>query len=188
LETEKLSFLASEEKVKVIFAFNEILYNNDLLSEPDFIKHITKKITSHANTAMAKEWKNDFINAKTFLWPESFISKLNSNLGKYKNAPAFVLNNKQAKYIMVVHTFWMDFGFDMGLMKRPAKAHLKIYFYKASDPVNYITVSETYEAKGLYNESRFKNSEYPKPSLATIQNLYQRIAPNLSKTLKKVVK
>lgn len=188
IDTKELSFLASEEKVNVIFAFNEILYNNDQLSEQAFLKHITKKITNHANVNMANEWSEDFLQAKGVIWPESFITELNTSLEKYKNAPAFVLNNMQTKYILVVHTFQMDFGFDMGLMKRPATNKMKFYFYKASDPVNHIVVSETYQGKGLFNESRYKNSEYPKPSLASIQNLYQRVAPELAKSLKKIVK
>lgn len=190
IKTDKkaLAFLASEEKVNVIFAYNEILYNTDDLTEKDFLAHIHAKITKHGTAQMARDWREEFINARKKTWPEAFVKALNDELIKYKNAPRFVLNEPNTNYIMVVHTHQIDFGFDAGVIKKPADAKIDIYFYKASDKENFITKSKVSEAKGLYNESRYKNENWPKPSLKSIQNLYERVAPNLAKSLKRIVK
>jgi hypothetical protein len=188
MDKKALSFLSSEKTVNVIFAYNEILFNSDELSEAAFLKHIDQKITDHADSSMANEWLTDFQYAKATQWPRVFISQLNTYLGKLKHAPAFVLNAPETKYTMVIHTFWMDFGYDFGLMKRPAKADMKIYFYKSSDPLNAITSSKNYRAEGMINESRYKNEEYPKPSLASMQDMYVRTATHLYSNLKKALK
>ena len=137
---------------------------------------------------MAQKWSADFKKAKSKHWPEIFITILNSNLRENDNAPSFVLHDTSTKYFMVIHTFWMDFGYDIGVVKRPARANMTIYFYDNSDPLNAITSTKIPQAEGLFNESRYKNSEFPKPSLASMKDMYERVARNLSKSLKKVVK
>ena len=188
LDKKALSFLASEEKINVIFAFNNIVYNRGDLSEPEFLDDVTEKIIKHGSSTMAQEWSADFKKAKSKQWPEVFITILNQDLRKYKNAPAFILNNTSTKYIMIVHTYWMDFGYDIGVVKRPARANMIIYFYDTSNPIEAITSTRIRHAEGLVSESRYKNNEYPKPSLASMNHMYERLATNLSKSLKRVVK
>ena len=188
LNKKALSVLASEEKVNVIFAYKDLVYNRQDLSETEFLKDVSDKINKHANNAMAQKWTTDFKKAKSKHWPELFITILNSNLSKYDNAPSFVLHNTSTRYIMVIHTHWMDFGYDIGVVKRPARANMVIYFYDNSDPLNAITMTKIHHAEGLFNESRYKNSEFPKPSLASMRDMYERVAQNLSKSLKRVVK
>ena len=188
VEKKALDFLATEEKINVLFAYNEILYNRDDLTELDFLAHIHDKVTTHGTANMAREWREDFLKAKSETWPAAFVEVLNAQLKKYKNAPTFVLNDAEANYIMVIHTHRMNFGYDAGIIKSPAQAEIDIYFYKASDKENFITKSKVSEAKGIYNESRYKNELWPRPSLASIQNLYERVAPNLAKSLRKIVK
>ena len=188
LDKKALSFLSSEEKINVIFAFNNIVYNRGDLSEPEFLDDVTKKINKHGSSNMVQEWIADFKKAKSKQWPKTFITSLNQNLSKYKNAPAFILNNTATNYTMVVHTYWMDFGYDIGVVKRPARANIMIYFYDTSNPIDAINSARIRHAEGLVNESRYRNHEYPKPSLASMSHMYERVASNLSKSLKRVVK
>ena len=188
LDKKALSVLASEEKINVIFAFNNIVYDRGDLSEPEFINDVTEKIITQGSSTMAKEWIADFEKAKSKHWPEAFITILNQDLRKYKNAPAFNLDNKTTRYLMVVHTYWMDFGYDIGIVKRPAQANMMIYFYDTSNPIDAISSSRIHHAEGLVNESRYRNDEYPKPSLASMKHMYERVATELAKSLKKVVR
>lgn len=188
IDKRALAGLASEEKINVIFSYSELTFNSKYLSEPEFIEHIHEKISKHGDAEMAEKWVSDYKKAKKQSWPETFISQLNKELGKRRNAPAFVLNDTTTKYTVVVHTHWMNFGYDAGIVKKPAKASMDIYFYKTADAVNYLSLSKLKKREGLYNESRYSNNEWPRPSLASMRNVYERVAPNLADALKRVIK
>ncbi|GHC55463.1 hypothetical protein [Ulvibacter litoralis] len=188
IDKRALAGLASEERINVIFSYNELSFNGKHLPEAEFLQHIHEKVTKYGDLEMAEKWVADYKKAKKQSWPETFISKLNSDLGKLRNAPAFVLNDTTTKYTVVVHTHWMNFGYDAGIVKRPAKASMDIYFYKTSDAENYLSLSKLKKREGLYNDSRYRNKEWPRPSLASMRNVYERVAPNLAKALKRVVK
>lgn len=188
IDKRALSGLASEEKINVIFSYNELTFNGKYLPETEFVDHIYEKITKHRDTDMAEKWVSDYHKAKKQSWPETFITQLNKHLEKRRNVPAFVLNDTTTKYTIVVHTHWMNFGYDAGIVKRPAKASMDIYFFKTSDAENYLSLSKLKKREGLYNESRYSNKEWPRPSLASMRNVYERVAPNLADALKRVFK
>ncbi|RMA57894.1 hypothetical protein [Ulvibacter antarcticus] len=188
LHKKSLKVLASEEKINVIFAYDELTFDGRYISEKDFLKITTSRISNRENSLVANQWKADYLKAKKIIWPEAFITELNTALGQYRNAPAFVLNDPTTKYTMVIHTYWMDFGWDIGLMKRPAKATMTIYFYLSSDPENFIASTKLKKREGLVADSRYGNNLGSIPSLESMQHVYERIAPDLAKALKRIVK
>jgi len=82
------------------------------------------------------------------------VHNLNEELKKYAHAPKFVLEASNTKYTRVGHTHWMNFRWDIGAVKQPAKARMTLYFYKSRNPVNFILKKENRNAKGVGSDRR----------------------------------
>ena len=95
---KELAFLKKVDTVSVLITFNDLRFNADYLNENDFLEHISQKIKKHMNNTEAENWKTEYYNSKSELWPKAFINTLNETIAFYKNAPVFVLNQPNAKY------------------------------------------------------------------------------------------
>ncbi len=179
----ELAFLAKVDTVSVDITFDGLRFNGDNLGEKDFLEHISQKIKKHKNSTEAESWKSEFFNFKNELWPRAFVNTLNETTAFYKNAPVFVLNQPNAKYELRVNAFWMYFGYQAVIHTEPAKLHLTMDLTEVNSKkiISGLRIKETL---GLASPK----PEFPKVSLESMENAFQRAAENLGLSLKKVVK
>ena len=180
---KELSFLKNVDTVSVLVTFNDLHFNADNLNENEFLEHISQKIKKHLNNTEAENWKADYYNSKNELWPKAFVNTLNETTAFYKNAPVFVLNKPNAKYELRVNAFWMYFGYQVVVHTEPAKLHLTMDLTEVNSKktISDLRIKETL---GLV----IPKPEFPKVSLKSIENAFERAAENLGLSLKKVVK
>ncbi|OAB75799.1 hypothetical protein [Cochleicola gelatinilyticus] len=188
LDKTALAGLVSEETVNVIFAYNELTFDVTYIPEEEYLKEIHEKIARRSNPKAAYDWQRDFKKGKEEDFPKAFVAILNEELKDHDKVPTFILGATNSNYTLVVHTHWMNFGWDIGAVKQPTKARMTLYFYRTNDPVNFISKTEIRNAEGLVSDSRYGNGLGPLPSLASLQHVYERVAPNLAKGLKRIVK
>jgi|SRR5690606_8027394 len=180
---KELVFLAKVDTVSVEITFDDLLFNGDNLVEKDFLEHISQKIKKHLNDTEAENWKTEYFNFKNELWPQAFVNSLNKTTANYTNAPAFILNDPNAHYTLKVNAFWMYFGYQAVIHTEPAKLHLTMVLTE-KDSKKQIANLRIKETEGLH----IKKPEFPKVSLESMENAFQRAAENLGLSLKKVVK
>lgn len=180
---KELAFLKKVDTVSVLITFNDLRFNADNLNENDFLEHISQKIKKHMNNTEAENWKTEYYNSKSELWPQAFVNTLNETTDFYKNAPVFVLNQPNAKYELCINAFWMYFGYQAVIHTEPAKLHLTIDLTEVNSKkiISGLRIKETL---GLESPK----PEFPKVSLKSIENAFERAAENLGLSLKKVVK
>lgn len=178
-----LAFLAKIDTVSVVITYNDLHFNSDNLDEKDFLEHIAQKIKKHLNNTEAENWETEYFEYKNEFWPKSFVKSLNKTTSRFKNTPIFVLNKPNAKYSINVNAFWMYFGYDVGIHIEPAKLHLEINLIE-TDSKKLITNLRIKETKGL----SAKKPEFPKVSLESMEDCFERAAENLGLSFKKVVK
>ena len=180
---KELSFLKKVDTVSVLITFNDLHFNADNLNENDFLEHISQKIKKHMNNTEAENWKTEYYNSKSELWPKTFVNTLNETIAFYKNAPVFVLNQPNAKYELHINAFWMYFGYQAVIHTEPAKLHLTMDLVETNSKT-LIANLHIKETKGLVN----KLPDFPKVSLKSMENAFERAAENLGLSLKKIVK
>jgi hypothetical protein len=180
-----LSFLASEEKVNVVFAHDSLLYI-DNLSEKGFLQKMMKKIPHHATVEEANNWALAYNTNKFEKWPKAFIDQLNEKLSENENPPFFEMGNTKTEYTMSVNPSWMYFGYDAGIIDRPAKVTLQINFYKTKDPSNIIFSTEISRAMAKYNKQE-GDGEGAGPSLNRMRKAYIKAAYKLAQAFKRIV-
>lgn len=179
---KELIFLASEEKINVVFTYKGVEFNGDNLSETTFLNHIASKITRHQDTSEAVKWTHRYRQHKVKHWPEAFVSSLNKTVAPYKHAPTFVLDEKNARYTLEVEVKWMYFGYDIKVLAQPAKLTTELIFYR-TDTSQIVSKLEIEKTKGLSTKE-----DFPKLSLKSMENCFERAAENLGLSLKKVLK
>lgn len=89
---KELAFLKNVDTVSVVITFSDLHFNADNLDENDFLEHISQKVKKHLNNTEAENWKSEYYNSKSDLWPKAFVTKLNETTALYKHSPVFVLN------------------------------------------------------------------------------------------------
>lgn len=206
LDKKETAFLASQEKVNVVFTYEDLHFNADNFTEQEFLDYIKEKIEGKLNAEEALDWEQKHFNAKDSIYTKIFVASLNHRIKNYDHPIEFVWNDPSIKYTMKVQTDWMYFGYDAGIAKQPAKANLKISFYETSNPENIISQIDVERAEGFdvvgnlsftsegsvnspnWVEKFLKaNEDYPKPSLIRMGNMYDKAAVRFGMTLKRVL-
>lgn len=180
---KELAFLAKVDTVSVVITFNDLNFNTNHLAEKDFLEHISQKISKHLNNTEAENWKTEYFNYKNELWPQAFVNTLNETNAFYKNAPVFFLNHLNSEYTLNVNAFWMYFGYQAIVHTEPAKLHLTLGLIETNSK-KHISNLRIKETKGL----DIKKPQFPKVSLESMENAFERAAENLGLSLKKVIK
>lgn len=206
LDKKEMVFLASQEKVNVIFTYDDLHFNADNFTENEFLDYIKKKIEGKLNTEDALDWEQKYFAAKDSICPKIFVTSLNNRIKNYDHPVEFIWNNPSIKYTMKVQTDWMYFGYDAGIAKQPAKANLKITFFETASPETIISQIDVNRAEGFdvvgnlsfipnvgitstnwVEEFLKANEDYPKPSLTRMGNMYDKAAVRFGMTLKRVL-
>jgi hypothetical protein len=185
IDKKTLSFLTSEEKLNIEFTYDSLTFDNDN-KEANFLEKMKVKIATQKNENEAKEWTLNYYKFKNEIWQNTFISTLNEKMSDYENAPVFEKNLLSATYTMKVNTQWMYFGYDAGIVDRPAKVTTILTFYKTNTPNNILFTTEISRAMGTYNKED-GDGEGVGPSLNRMNKAYTTAAYKLAKALKRVV-
>ncbi|MGO3181823.1 MAG: hypothetical protein ACTIJ9_03220 [Aequorivita sp.] len=185
IDKKALSFLASQKEMNIVFVQDSLLMIDDVY-ETEFIQKMRKKIIRQSTPEEASNWISAYKKNKDEIWPEIFTTQLNEKIGEYKNAPHFEMDNTEATYTLKITPSWMYFGYDIGIIDRPAKVTLQIYFYETKNPKAVIFSTEISRAMAKYN-MRDGDGEGAGPSLNRMRKAYQKAAYKLAKALKRVV-
>ncbi|AFL79899.1 hypothetical protein Aeqsu_0386 [Aequorivita sublithincola DSM 14238] len=211
LDKKEMAFLATQEKVNVVFTYEGLRFNADTLTEPQFVNYIKEKIENKLDAKEALDWEKRYFNAKDSIYPKIFATALNNRIKNYDHPIEFVVDDDSVFYTMKVQTDWMYFGYDVGIAKQPAKANLKITFFETSNPENIIAKIDVDRAEGFNVVGNLSfntevplsttgisstnwlkkfleaNEDYPRPSLLRMGNMYDKAAVRFGMTLKRVI-
>lgn len=185
IDKNALSFLNSQEKINVIFVQDSLLMIDDLY-EMESIQKIKVKITRQSTVEEANTWIVNYNKSKNETWPEAFINKLNEKLSENKNPPLFKIDNPEARYSMNVVSTWMYFGYDAGIIDRPAKVTLQINFYETETPDTVIFSTEISRAMAKYNKQD-GDGEGVGPSLNRMRKAFEFAGYKFAKSLNRVI-
>ncbi len=185
IDKNALSFLASQDVVNIVFAQDSLLMIDDLY-EKEFFQKMEIKIGHKTSHEEAIDWISEYQKSKDEFWPRTFVTQLNEKLGETKSAPRFEIDNFEAAYTMKVVPTWMYFGYNAGIIDRPAKVTLQISFYETKTPETVIFSTEISRAMAKYNKQK-GDGESAGPSLYRMQKAYEIAAYKFAKALNRIV-
>ena len=113
-------------------------------------EYVNEKVEEHNKKEPGKgdKWKEGWINARTTAYHPKFEELLNKSASKkdmnFSNYP-------DAKYTLKVKTNFIEPGFNVGVMKKPASANLQYIFYESANPENIVA---------SYRQERIPGSQF----------------------------
>jgi len=184
IDKKALSFLASQEKVNVLFTFDSLTFDGKNIPESQFLQTRYVDVSEWKDVEAAKEWLELYQEHKNKKWQESFLTTLNEKTSEYKHAPIFQANDSTAKYTMQVNSDWMYFGYDVIIGKEPSKVSMTIDFYETKEPTAVIFTTTISRAMGTNNESyNLRNW----PSFRRMGKAYVRAGYKLGQAFKRIL-
>lgn len=184
IDKKALSFLASEEKVNLVFTFDNVLFGGKNITEEEFLQIEFLKISESKGEEVANDWLTVYKNNKEEIWQETFATTLNEKLSNYENSPEFILDDETSKYTMKVNVDWMYFGYNVVIGKEPSKVNMELTFYETVKPRDTIFTTQIRRAMGLNNDSYNFNDW---PSIRRMEKAYTKAAYKLAQALKRIV-
>lgn len=184
LDKNAMAFLASQEKVNVVFTFDGLSFDGKKVSESEFLQIRYAEIALWKDIEAAKGWLGLYDENKNNHWQESFMVTLNEKTAEYKNAPVFNRNDYTAKYTMRVNSYWMYFGYDVIVGKEPSKVSMNVSFYETENPSHILYSTDISRAMGTNNES-YNLRDWP--SFRRMGKAYTKAAYKLAQALQRVI-
>lgn len=176
-EVGNLNFLKGTTQMNVIFNYDNLKMMKENFTESEYIE-AHKKNLNEKEIGTGDFWVDQWKSAKKLLWEPKFLTLLN----KYSdNKIKYSLDNKDAKYTMIVDVVWLYPGWDAFMMKQPAKVTTNIKIVSTTNMQDVLYSVESIDAPGNQFGSNFNNE-------SRLAEGFAKTAKTLSKKISKITK
>ncbi|WP_430816758.1 hypothetical protein [Carboxylicivirga sp. RSCT41] len=122
--------IKGDQNINIIFTYDDLKVGK--MDESDYIKReISERDEKEQGTG--EEWSGKWKKDQTDRYPVKFIELFNIHGGKLFGSKV-VANNETAKYTMCVNTSFIEPGFNVGVMRKPAKTNHIITIFETANP------------------------------------------------------
>lgn len=125
--------LKGEKKILVQYDFTNFSVG-DYKNEQDYINKRRAEILKKEGEAEAQKWEDAWHNAKEVRFMPKFESVFN------ETSDGIVINRdfKDAKYTLILKTTFIEPGYNVGVMSKPAYINVEYIFVETANPSNII--------------------------------------------------
>jgi hypothetical protein len=134
LKSGDLAFLKSEKKINLQYDYSTLkvgAYN----SEEDFVKDKVKDL-NEKEKGKGDKWRQSWDNAKNVRYKPKFEELFNKGMAKINISASE--GAAAAKYTLIVKNTFIEPGFNVGVMKKPAFANFEFVFIETANPQNKV--------------------------------------------------
>lgn len=150
------AFLNGQSSVNVEFDYSKLQLMKENKSEAQYIADRAADLNGK-NKGVGDQWKKKWEGAKTAIWNPKFMELVNIVLSKKGKDLSFTEDNKSAKYTLIVDVVWIFPGWDVSLMKQPAKVSTNLRFVETANRSNVVLEISSEHAPGDQWGSNFSN-------------------------------
>ncbi|WLD23817.1 hypothetical protein NU10_00010 [Flavobacterium dauae] len=178
LKNEKggLAALKNESSVNVSFNYDNLKLLKENYNEEEYISRRKSDLNEKEN-GNGDAWVSKWNAAKDGIWEPKFIELLLKTVEDI----TFKENNLTAKYTLMVDAVWIYPGWDVYMMKQPAKVTTKIKLVETANPSNVIYEVDAIDAPGDQFGSNFSNE-------SRVGEGFAKTAKTLGKKINKEIK
>lgn len=152
-EKGNLHVLKDETAVNIRFSYDNMKLMKENLTEEQYVKERRKDL-NEKNKGNGDVWVSKWQNAKDGIWEPKFVELL---LKTVKTGVTFHEGHEEAKYTLLVDAVWIYPGWDVYMMKQPAKVTTKIKLIETANPSIVLYETDALEAPGDQFGSNFSN-------------------------------
>lgn len=175
LEQWTINTLAKQQYINIQFDYSGIIVGK--LREKDYILQTVMKKNSRSPQSGYK-WLNDWFGNREKAFEPQFIRLFN----KYSPIQAFP--GKEQKYTLIVHTYYIDPGYNIYVSRQPAKVSFEYIFIETANPDNVIA---KFKQENVVGSNQY-SSMYDYAVETRITECYSKGGKSLARLIAKLVK
>lgn len=148
-------FLKGEEELNVEFNYSDLKLMKDNLTNEQYVEERVKDLNEKSK-GNGNAWKKKWEASPQMIWNPKFMELLNKVYGNEKNVTVEE-GLTSAKYTLIVDVVWIYPGWDVAMMKKPAKVSTVLRFVETANKSNVLLEIQSDEAPGDQWGSNFSN-------------------------------
>ncbi len=155
LRSGDLSYLKGEKEILVKFTYDHLK-----VGKMDAEAYVSKKVKekNKKKPGSGDEWKKKWENDLYSFYPKHFIKHFNL-MTAHKHVQ--LINEGDAKYMFIVHTTFIEPGYDVGISSTRASVNMEVTLVAADQPdkpLAVITITKASSSGAIFS-SGFASSE-----------------------------
>ena len=156
VEKGNFDFLKNQNKINVVFDYSNYTLMKEKKSEAQYIEDRVKDLDEKGGNK-GELWKKKWLGSKETIWNLKFLELANHIFYKDKVDVAFQEDLQNAPYTLIVQTVWIYPGWDVGIMKQPAKVSTLLKFVETNNKENVLLEISSEEAPGDQFGNNYSN-------------------------------
>lgn len=148
-------FLLGQKDVNVEFHYSNLQLLKENLTESQYVEN-RKKELNEKNRGVGDTWEKKWKGAKEAIWQPKFLELIAATLTKEKDI-VFQEGLATAKYTLIVDVVWIYPGWDVAMMKQPAKVSVNLKIVETNNRNNVLVEVTSVHAPGDQWGSNFSN-------------------------------
>ena len=147
--------LAGEKEVNVEFDYSILKLMKDNLTEEQYVNNRVTELNE--KKGIGDIWKKKWQGSKDMIWNPKFLELINVVSLKEKTNISFQESLPTAKYTLIVEVVWIYPGWDVAMMKQPAKVTTNLKIVETANKSNVVVLMSSENAPGDQWGSNFSN-------------------------------
>lgn len=148
-------FLKDQKEINVEFDYSNFTMMKDKKTEAQYVEERTAELNEKTK-GNGNIWKKKWESAKELIWTPKFLELVNIVLSKEKKDVTFQ-EGLTTPYTLIVKTVWLYPGWDVAMMKQPAKVTTNLKFVETANKSNVLLEITSEEAPGDQWGNNFSN-------------------------------
>lgn len=148
-------FLKDQKEINVEFDYSDFTMMKDKKTEAQYVEERTAELNEKTK-GNGNIWKKKWESAKELIWNPKFLELVNIVLSKEKKDVTFQ-EGLNTPYTLIVKTVWLYPGWDVAMMKQPAKVTTNLKFVETANKSNVLLEITSEEAPGDQWGNNFSN-------------------------------
>lgn len=148
-------FLLDQKDVNVEFNYSKLKLMKENLTESQYIDN-RKNELNEKNRGVGDTWEKKWKGSKESIWQPKFLELMASTITNEKDI-VFQEGLTNTKYTLLVDVVWIYPGWDVAMMKQPAKVSVELKIVESKNRNNVLVEITSEHAPGDQWGSNFSN-------------------------------
>jgi hypothetical protein len=175
-------FLKDQKEVNVQFDYSKLTLMKENKPEAKYVEDRAKDL-NEKNRNVGDIWSKKWKGSKELIWNPKFLELVNIVLSKKDKDVSFQEGLTAAKYTLILESVWIYPGWDVMMMKQPAKVSTVLKFVETGNTSNVLLEITSENAPGDQWGSNFSNETrigegYAKTGKSLAQMLLKKVYNN----------
>ncbi|RDK88723.1 hypothetical protein C8D94_101600 [Marinirhabdus gelatinilytica] len=151
------TFLKGQKNINVEFDYSNLKLYNDDRSEETYVTERTKEL-EEKNRGVGKNWAKKWEASKELIYAPKFLELMNRYLADDYGL-FFEEGLTDAKYTLIVDVTWIYPGYNVAIMRKPAKLSTTLRFVETANRDNVVLEIKAKNAPGNRFGGTFSNED-----------------------------